>query len=544
MSDKGAAPALVPADQPGDGSQLMSFQEDAKLAGISEMAGYKRIRQGELMYTCNASSRKRIIVAGRDTGKGGRRSDPLSSCLSRAYVRLPALPALPADRNGFIVATVNRHHEMLCLTLLTGPTRGRRIVLIFELRVTKKDRCSGSDDDHAGDDVAHHRQSGISARDAFASHQFRTATDRCPCCPVSDSPGEFPDGLACPGSPIVFETPQDCPLDDIAKLVQSLRPPSLQIPSVTCGGGRVFGGPATALLLGRGINVSTAKEAEHPGAWHPAQESRRPVHVTGAASPPFRYSLLMDQQSLLSPSGSWQTLDYLSIISKERAGRVDVLAIESGLVSIDGGKPQKGCFVVFDNAYGFYFGMRPFIGVLKWDAHPSDFCIPIRKVKALHVSGATKETAPQYAYDPRLNVQTGQPFVLVTSKKRGAIQFGPNTAKTFTATGVMASQILAGQRSVYSDHVRGKVAEPVSRPMEDGTGTFIGHRPDDVLRMASRYFPQRATYDVGMESYVLPCRRRLTRDPIFPATLFLTKATVASSNRMTLRRQLHANALL
>lgn len=57
-----AAPEL-PADEPTDGSLLMSVQDYAKHAGISEMTVYKRVKRGELRYTHNASGRKRIIVA-------------------------------------------------------------------------------------------------------------------------------------------------------------------------------------------------------------------------------------------------------------------------------------------------------------------------------------------------------------------------------------------------------------------------------------------------------------------------------------------------
>jgi hypothetical protein len=57
------APEPAPADEPANGSLLMSVQEYAKHAGISEMTVYKRVRKGELMYTFNSSGRKRIIVA-------------------------------------------------------------------------------------------------------------------------------------------------------------------------------------------------------------------------------------------------------------------------------------------------------------------------------------------------------------------------------------------------------------------------------------------------------------------------------------------------
>lgn len=58
-------PEAAPAENedPDDGRLLMSVQEYAKHAGISEMTVYKRIREGRLMYTHNSSGRKRIIVA-------------------------------------------------------------------------------------------------------------------------------------------------------------------------------------------------------------------------------------------------------------------------------------------------------------------------------------------------------------------------------------------------------------------------------------------------------------------------------------------------
>lgn len=56
--------APAPEDEdPDDGRLLMSVQEYAKHAGISEMTVYKRVREGRLMYTHNLSGRKRIIVA-------------------------------------------------------------------------------------------------------------------------------------------------------------------------------------------------------------------------------------------------------------------------------------------------------------------------------------------------------------------------------------------------------------------------------------------------------------------------------------------------
>lgn len=56
-------PEPVPSEETADGALLMSVQEYAKHADISEMTVYKRIRKGELMYTLNASGRKRVIVA-------------------------------------------------------------------------------------------------------------------------------------------------------------------------------------------------------------------------------------------------------------------------------------------------------------------------------------------------------------------------------------------------------------------------------------------------------------------------------------------------
>lgn len=60
---QGTEPEPVPSEETADGALLMSVQEYAKHAGISEMTVYKRVREGRLIYTLNASGRKRIIVA-------------------------------------------------------------------------------------------------------------------------------------------------------------------------------------------------------------------------------------------------------------------------------------------------------------------------------------------------------------------------------------------------------------------------------------------------------------------------------------------------
>lgn len=75
---QGTEPEPVPSEETSDGALLMSVQEYAKHADISEMTVYKRIRKGELMYTLNSSGRKRVIVAAsaEDSSGAERAEDP------------------------------------------------------------------------------------------------------------------------------------------------------------------------------------------------------------------------------------------------------------------------------------------------------------------------------------------------------------------------------------------------------------------------------------------------------------------------------------
>ncbi|WP_284976092.1 hypothetical protein [Arthrobacter sp. efr-133-TYG-104] len=238
----------------------------------------------------------------------------------------------------------------------------------------------------------------------------------------------------------------------------------------------------------------------------------------------------MDQQTILEPPSKFrETLDLLGVYS--RTSRFDIMGMERGLVSVGGGRPHKACFVIYDNAYGFHFGFRPFEAGLKYKPHHMDFMIPIDEVTALHIGGATQESAPLYAASPRLHLQTGRTFLQVTARGRKAVQFAPQDTKTMPQTAIMASKILAGRRTVHSARVRGEAptplpqqprpiaVEPIRRAPEDEP---IGHRPEQVMPAAMRYFPTADTYDVGWGSYVLPCQQyKMDEQVILPGYLVI-----------------------
>lgn len=192
---------------------------------------------------------------------------------------------------------------------------------------------------------------------------------------------------------------------------------------------------------------------------------------------------------------------------------------QSGLVSIGDSRPKKACFVIYDNAYGFYFGMVPLGAGLKLKAHHMDFIIPVEEVTALYIGGASKKTVSLYAGSPRLHLQTGRAFLQITSQGREAVQFAPTDTVSISDTGIMASKILAGRRTVYSKTVRGDDKLPARdllppqapTPSTEHTES-IGHGPEQVLPSASRYFPT-DSFDIGLKSYVIPCQRDVQRDP-------------------------------